>query len=420
VDRSGVVIIGGGQASSQLAASLRERGYSDRITIIAGEGALPYQRPPLSKAFLKGEVTKQSLALRGEEFYEKNSIDILLSTKAAEVLRQERQVRLHDGKAIPYEHLVLATGSANRCLTVPGSGAEGIFYLRSIADAEAIKAWLRPSMNVVVIGAGFVGLELACVVRESGASVTVLEAGQRMMARAITSETSQFLHEAHKDSGIAFEFGVNVSCFHGNKNVTAVGLSDGRSVTADMVLVGIGAVAETELARNCGLSASNGIEVDQMLATSDAAVSAIGDCALFFNAAMNQPMRLESVQNAADQSKALASTLSGRPTPYNAAPWFWSDQGPYRLQIAGVTQGYDTAVTRGNVASGRFSMFCYRNDRLIGVESLNQASDHMIARRLLAGQVELRSAHAADLSFDLRALVGRQGRTQSDASMVAV
>jgi 3-phenylpropionate/trans-cinnamate dioxygenase ferredoxin reductase component len=412
VDRGGVVIVGGGQASSQLAVSLREYGYSDRISIIVGEGILPYQRPPLSKAFLKGEVTARSLPLRGAEFYDKNEIDILLSTRVTEILRRDRKVRLQNGKGISYDKLVLATGSVNRRLTVPGSDARGIFYLRSIADAEAIKAWLRPSMSVVVIGAGFVGLELACVVRESGASVVVLEAGDRMLARSVTPEASAFLNEAHKVAGISFEFGVTVAAFHGDGDVGSVEMSDGRSLTADMVLVGIGALAETELASSSGLASSNGIEVDGWLATSDPAISAIGDCASFFNATAGRSMRLESVQNAADHARALAATLSGQPSTYDAVPWFWSDQGPHRLQIAGLTQGHDRTVTRGDRASGRFSVFCYRNGRLVGVESLNQAADHMIARRLLAAQVDLPWAHAADPSFDLKALVGRQRETE--------
>jgi 3-phenylpropionate/trans-cinnamate dioxygenase ferredoxin reductase subunit len=429
VERSGIVIVGGGQASSQLAASLRERGYSEKVTIVATEGSLPYQRPPLSKSFLKGDVTTQSLELRTEQFYTKNAIDILLSETATEICRKERSVQLQSGSAVSYDHLVLATGSNNRRLAVPGSDAEGIFYLRSIVDAEAIKAWLRPSMKVVVIGAGFVGSELACVLRDLGAAVVVLEASQRPMSRAISPEASRFLYREHEASGIEFELCVNVVSFHGTnvagfngaKRVTAVELSDGRRLSADMVLVGIGAAAGIELADNSGLAASNGIEVDEMLSTADEAVSAIGDCALFFSSAVDQLVRLESVQNAVDQAKALAATLSGSPTAYSAIPRFWSDQGKHRLQIAGLTLGYDLAITRGDAASGRFSVFCYRQDRLVGVESLNQTSDHMIARRLLASQVHILPEQANDLSFDLRSLVGggqnlvKQARLPSDA-----
>ena len=408
MERSGIVIVGGGQASSQFAASLRKRGYSEKVTIVATEGSLPYQRPPLSKSFLKGEITTQSLELRTEQFYSKNAIDILLSETATEIRRKKRSVQLQSGSAVPYDHLVLATGSNNRRLAVPGSDAEGIFYLRSIAEAEAIKAWLRPSMNVVVVGAGFVGSELACVFRDLGAAVVVLEAGQRPMSRAITPEASRFLYREHEESGIEFELCVDVASFHdtSEKRVTAVELSDGRRLPADMVLVGIGATAGVELANNAGLAASNGIEVDEMLSTADERISAIGDCAMFFNSAVNQLVRLESVQNAIDQAKALAATLSGWPTAYSAIPWFWSDQGKHRLQIAGLTLGYDLAITRGDVASGRFSVFCYRQHRLVGVESLNHSSDHMIARRLLASQIHISPGQANDLSFDLRSLVG--------------
>ncbi|WP_315838202.1 NAD(P)/FAD-dependent oxidoreductase [Bradyrhizobium prioriisuperbiae] len=402
---SGVVIIGGGQAAVQLAASLRENGYGERVTIAAAEAAPPYQRPPLSKAFLKGEVSSANLLLRADNFYTGNVIDLRLGDKATAIDRRGRKVQLASGRSLPYAHVVLATGSRNRRLDVPGSDLDGIFYLRSLADAETIKARLGGLTQVVVIGGGFVGLELACVMRDLGASVVVLEAADRPMGRAISQKMSHHLMEAHAGSGLDFLLGAKIARFSGaSGRVAGIETADGVTIPADMVLVGIGADAEMGLARDCGLAVSNGIHVDDHLSTTDPAVHAIGDCALFENPVAGRRLRLESVQNAVDQARCLAATLSGRPQAYRNVPWFWSDQGDRRLQIAGLTEGHDSSIVRGDVARGRFSIFCYAGERLLGVESINQASDHMIARRLLASRVTLAPEQAADASFDLKAL----------------
>jgi 3-phenylpropionate/trans-cinnamate dioxygenase ferredoxin reductase component len=400
----GVVIVGGGQAGSQLAASLRENGYGERIRIIAAEASLPYQRPPLSKAFLKGRLEKDSLLLRSQSYYSTNAIDILLGEKAVHIDRERRSVALASGAALTYDHLVLATGSCNRRLDVEGAGLDGIFYLRSIADAEAIKSRLGSARQVAIIGAGFVGLELACVLRELGASVLVIEASDRPLWRAISAEMSLHLANVHREAGIRLLLGSSITGFHGiNGQVAAVDVVGLPRIEVDMVLVGIGARAQMRLARSSGLATSSGIEVDDHLATSDPLISAIGDCAIVTNTTTGRKVRLESVQNAVDQARCLGATLSGRRKPYQGVPWFWSDQGGCRLQIAGLTEGYDRHVVRGDIESGRFSIFCYSGGRLLGVESLNHAADHMAARRLLAGGVSLHPSQAADMSFNLKA-----------------
>lgn len=414
---SDVVIVGGGQAASQLAASLRENGYGECITIVAAEAALPYQRPPLSKAFLKGDVGPANLLLRAEEFYLRNAIDLRLGERATGIDRQAHTVQLASGGSLSYDHLVLATGSRNRRLGVPDADLAGIFYLRSLADAEMIKASLGDVSQVVVVGGGFVGLELACVVRDLGASVLVLEAADRPMGRAISQKMSRHLTETHTASGVEFLLGARITRFHGaGGRVTAIETADGVTIPADMVLVGIGADAEMGLAADCGLAVSNGIHVDDRLATADPSVHAIGDCASFESPVAGRRLRLESVQNAVDQARCLAVTLSGRPNSYRSIPWFWSDQGDRRLQIAGVAVGYDRSIVRGDVAAGRFSIFCYAGDRLLGVESLNHASDHMIARRLLASRIALTPEQAADMSFDLKALVAMAGKVPAEAN----
>ncbi len=413
---NGVVIIGGGQAASQLAASLRDNGYGEPVRIIAAEAVLPYQRPPLSKAFLKGEVTTANLLLRAEDFYSRNAIDLALGDRAIAVVRRARKVQLASGSLLSYDHLVFATGSRNRKLSVPGADLDGILDLRSLADAEMIKARLQGLARVVVVGAGFVGLELACVTRSLGANVVMLEAADRPLARAVSPEMSRSLLEAHVASGIDFRLKTGVARFLGaNGKVTGVETSDGARIDADLVLVGIGATADIELARDCGLAVSNGIHVDAHLATADPAVHAIGDCALVERPRSGRKLRLESVQNAVDQARCLAGTLAGRAKLPDSVPWFWSDQGDRRLQIAGLTEGYDRSVVRGDVGRGRFSIFCYAGDRLLGVESMNQASDHMIARRLLASSVALAPEQAADTSFDLKSLVVTAGKMTAEA-----
>jgi len=415
MDDGGVVIIGGGQAASQLAASLRENGYGESIRMVAEEKTLPYQRPPLSKAFLKGEVGKAALLLRAEGFYVKNNIDVLLGARAVSVDRHARRVHLVAGHSLSYSRLVFATGSRNRRLDLPGSEFDGICYLRSLAEAEAIKGQLEASRRVVVIGGGFVGLELACAARDLGAAVVVLEAALRPMGRAISPEMSDYLAKAHEMTGIRLLLGAAVAGFRGDGgHVKCVVLADGSLIEADFVLLGVGASADMELARDCGLRAGNGIEVDRHLMTSDPLVSAIGDCASF-EGAPGQRLRLESVQNAVDHARCLAAGLAGRVKAYDSVPWFWSDQGAHRLQIAGLTGGYDTAVVRGDVACGRFSVFCYADGRLLGVESMNQASDHMMARRLLASRVALAPEQAADQSFDLKSHLLAEARSLAGA-----
>jgi 3-phenylpropionate/trans-cinnamate dioxygenase ferredoxin reductase subunit len=416
VSAAGTVIIGGGQAASQLAASMREQGYAEAICIVSAEDALPYQRPPLSKAYLKGSIGNDSLPLRAQTFYDRHVIELLRGEAATRVDRSQQTVHFASGRALAYDHLVFATGSRNRKLALPGAELDGIYYLRSIADAEAIKARLHSTSRVAVIGGGFVGLELACVMRDLGASVVVVEATRRPMGRAVSQIMSQHLTDGHVSSGLRVMLGASVAGFRGsNGHVVGVDVPGEPLIEADIVLVGIGALPEMELARDCGLATSNGIEVDEFLATLDPRISAIGDCAFFASPAAGRRLRLESVQNAVDHARTLGATLAGKRKAYSSVPWFWSDQGAHRVQIAGLTDGHDSVVVRGDRASGKFSLFCYAGDALLGVESVNQASDHMISRRLLASAVGLAREQAADLSFDLKSHVLAAERMRADA-----
>jgi len=400
-----VVVVGAGQAGFQVAASLREGGFTGRIRLIGDEPGLPYQRPPLSKAYLAGKSDRIALNLRAEAFYTQAAIEVVSGQTVTGIDRARRTVRLANGETIAYGHLVLATGARNRPLPVPGSNLGGVLQLRSADDAEALKQRLPDLKRLVIIGAGFIGLEIAATASARGIAVTVLEATSRPMARALSEAMSEFFRNIHEKAGVHLVFGTAVTGICGEAGrATAVETADGQKFDADLVVVGVGVLPNVELAAEAGLAVENGIIVDGNLLTSDPAISAIGDCAAF-----DQPFaegkrgRVESVQNAVDQARCVAARLVGNARPYRAIPWFWSDQGPYKLQIAGMSTPHDLSVVRGNPESGAFSVFCFRNGRLAGVESVNKPADHMVARKLIMAGTPLSPQEAADTAFDLKA-----------------
>lgn len=400
-----VVVVGTGQGAFQLAASLREEGFAGEIVLVGEEPGLPYARPPLSKAYLLGKSDAASLLLRNPDFFGERRIEIRSDTRAVAIKRECRQVRLSSGECLGYDHLVLASGARNRPLAVPGAELEGVVQLRTLADAEQIRSRLSGLSRVAVVGAGFIGLEFAAVAASLGIAVTVLEATSRPMSRALSLPTSEFYRDAHARAGIDLAFGAVVTRVTGEGGRAAgVETAEGRHVPADLVLVAIGVVPNAELAAEAGLAVANGIVVDQHLATADPAISAIGDCASYpspFSGGAST--RLESVQNAVDHARAVAARLVGRPAPYAAVPWFWSDQGPLKLQIAGLAVPHADVVVRGDPNAGGFSVFCYEGGRMLAVESVNRPADHMIARRLLARGLGISPSEASDPALDLKA-----------------
>src|SRR5271170_7815920 len=382
------VIVGSGHAGVQVAASLREEGWDGAIVLLSDEADPPYQRPPLSKAFLKGQMDLAGLPLRAEKFFIDHRIDLRLGVKAERIDRAARRVELSSGASAPYDHLILATGARQRPLRAPGVDLEGVFSLRAIRDAQAIRETLGAGRRIVVVGAGFIGLEIAATALGLGGEVTVVEIADRPLGRAVSTEMSSFFLSAHKAFGAKFHLGVGITTIHG---------ASGRAPAV-------------ELAREAGLACANGIVVDAFLATSDPTISAIGDCAQFPSASLDAPVRLESVQNATDQARSLARRLTGKPAPYDALPWFWSDQGDLKLQIAGLSHGVDRWVVRGDPATRAFATFGFRDGRLAAVETVNRAGEHMAARRLIGARVSLTPEQAADLSVDLRKLaLGARG-----------
>lgn len=398
-----VVIIGAGQAGFQTAASLRQDGYEGEIRLIGDEPGVPYQRPPLSKAYLLGKTDAPGLQFRPEKFFADNRIE-LVTGEACSIDRTNRRVSMRGGEALHYDHLVIATGAHNRALPVPGAELDGVFGLKNLADADALAERLKRADDVVVVGAGFIGLEFAAVAAAQGKSVHVVELADRPMARAVSAETAAFFAQAHRDWGVKLDFGQGLSRIEGGaEGVNGVVLTNGRRLPADLVVFGIGVLPNQQIAAEAGLDIENGIRVDPFLVTSDQRISAIGDCAMFPSQHAGGTIRLESVQNAADQGRAVAARLTGKGAPYAAVPWFWTDQGDLKLQMVGLSQGHDASVRLGDPATRSFSVLLFRRGQLIAVESVNRPGDFMTARKILSGRSLLRPDEAAAEGFDLRA-----------------
>jgi 3-phenylpropionate/trans-cinnamate dioxygenase ferredoxin reductase subunit len=403
---AGVIVVGSGQGGFQVAASLRDEGYAGPVTLIGDEPGLPYQRPPLSKSFLAGKAQAQQIELRPASFYTERKISVIAAQRVTGIHRSARRVQLASGATLPYEHLVLATGARARMPAVPGAQLDGVLALRSRADAQALLARLRQARRLVVVGAGFIGLEVSVVAREMGLDVRVIEFADRVLKRSVSAPAADYLASALAARGVQFDLGTGVTAFTGSEGrLGCVETTRGESFPADLVVVGVGVDPDVGLARSADLAVHDGIIVDRELLTSDPSISAIGDCARYPASFSKAPVRIESVQNAVDQARCVAARIAGRTEPYAKVPWFWSDQGDNRLQIAGVADGADSAVLRGDVAAGKFSVFRFRGARLMAVESVNSAGDHMAARKLLAAATPITPDQAGDTGVKLAALL---------------
>jgi len=400
-----VVIVGAGHGGFQVAASLRQNGYDGEIVLVGDEPQLPYQRPPLSKDYLSGKIGLDLLLMRPEAFFADQRVELMMGVAVTAIDRAGKTVALSDGKRLTYDHLVLATGARNRVPPLPGIELDGVCYLRNLAETEMLQERLPHCRHAVIIGAGFIGLEFAAIARGKGVPVHIVELVDRVMARVVCPDTSAFFGRKHQQTGVEFSFGARVERIGGEGGkVNHVVLDDGRTLPADLVLISIGVVPNEELAAAAGLKVENGISVDDHLLTADPSISAIGDCASFPSRhSQRNPVRLEAVQNATDHARCVASRIVGKPYAYEALPWFWSEQGELRLQIAGLTTGFQQVVLRGDYEKGEYSAFCYAGDKLLGIESINKPADHAFARRLLAAGRGVTPEQAADLSFDLRA-----------------
>lgn len=398
-----IIIIGAGQAGLQTAESLRTEGYAGEVLMIGDEPRPPYQRPPLSKAYLLGEFSEAQLTIRAPEALARKSITLLGGVSVTAIDRAVKQIHLSDGRALDYAGLCLATGSRPRPLPVPGADLANVFPLRTLADTQAIAALLPQVQRIAVIGGGFIGLEFAAVARKLGKEVVVLEGADRLMPRAVTPMMSEFFRTLHIDHGVCIELGAAVSALVGDAGkVASVRAADGREFPAELVLVGIGILPNEELARAAGLECERGVVVDAFSRTSDPFIVAAGDCTAR-RLADGSPLRLESVQNAVEQGKSAAAALLGKERPFTATPWFWSDQYDIKLQMVGLATGHDKTVLRGDPATRKFSAFHYRGDTLLAVDSVSRPEDHMPARKLLDQGLSPSFAQVADMSVPLTA-----------------
>lgn len=400
-----VVIAGAGHAGLQTADSLRSGGYTGSITILEGEQGLPYQRPPLSKDYLAPGGNPLPLPLRPASFYSDKDIDLRGGVAATGINRDAGTVALSDGTVLGYEHLVLATGARNRELSCAGAKLEGVHYLKTLQDAQLLHGALASARNVLVVGAGFIGLEFAAAARAHGCVVTVLEFAPRPMGRALTPATAEWFAAVHQECGIQLRLNEGIDRFEGRPegHVSSAVSTAGNEYPADLVVVGIGVVPNDEIAAQAGLDTANGILVDSTLRTSDPAILAIGDCASFPNVHTGTVCRLESVQNAAAHGRHAAQTILGASNDYTEIPWFWSTQGSLRLQMVGMANADDQTLVIGDPGAASFSVLCYRGGQLVAVESVNAPSDHMAARKLLAAAVGPSPAEAATAGFTLKA-----------------
>ena len=404
--KSRCIIIGASHAAAQLAPTLRQQGWTGSISMISNEYALPYHRPPLSKDFLAGTKTAEQILIRPAAVYKKCDVGITMGVTAAAIDRSNKQVLLEDGMALDYDKLVLTTGARVRKIDIPGVELNGVFYLRDLNDAQQIKMFTGANKRAVIIGGGYIGLETASALRKIGMQVTVLEAMPRILQRVTAPEVAAFYARIHSEEGVEIVADVQAVSISGDKQVESVQCHDGTEYEADLVIIGVGVIPNTELAEQAGLEINNGIVVDEYARTSDEDILAAGDCTYHYNPIYQRHLRLESVQNALDQASVAASTICGNLKPYSALPWFWSDQYDLKLQIAGLSQGYTDVIVRGDIDGSRsFAAFYMREGKLLAVDAVNRPQEFMFGKRLIMQGNQLDPAQLADDSLSLKTLL---------------
>ena len=400
-----VVIAGAGHAAGQLVASLKQQKFDGQIVLIGDEAYLPYQRPPLSKKFLSGDLAVERLYVKPPAFYDDPQIELRLETVITKIDRDSKTLRTESGDDISYDKLILALGSRVRRLTIDGADLAGVHYLRSIDDVDGIRAEMQNRKNAVIVGAGYIGLEVAAVARQLGLDVTVIEMTDRVMSRVVSPEISDFYQIEHTNQGVRLRLSTGIQAMHGEGRIDAVETEDGELIPADFVVVGVGILPNTELAIEAGLRVDDGIVVDDRCQTSDPSIYAVGDCTRHPNAIYDRQLRLESVHNALEQAKTAVINICGGQSHYSQVPWFWSDQYDLKLQIAGLSTDYDDVIIRGNPADRSFACLYLRDGRLIATDAVNSPKEFVHSKALIAGRKQLDRDRLADTDIPLKDLM---------------
>jgi 3-phenylpropionate/trans-cinnamate dioxygenase ferredoxin reductase subunit len=399
------VVIGGGHAAGQAVASLRQDGFDGAIDVIGDEPYVPYQRPPLSKQYLSGEQTIERVYLRAAAFYTERKINLHLGVRGERIDPRTRVVALSNGKTLPYDKLLIATGSRARHLNIQGHQLAGIHYLRTIDDVDAIRAEFGPGKRITIAGGGYIGLEVASVAVVAGLAVTVLEMEDRILKRVTTAAMSAFYHGLHTSRGVVIRTSTKVSGFEGRDRVEAVLTEAGERIPADLVIVGVGIIPNTEIASAAGLACDNGILVDDHCRTSDPDIYAAGDCTNHPNALLGRRLRLESVPNAMEQARVATANMNGGDATYASIPWFWSDQYELKLQMVGFSADGDVAVTRGDPAANQFATFYLKNGVVVAVDAVNSPREFMASRQMVDKRAKPDPAKLADSKVPLKELM---------------
>lgn len=399
------VIVGAGQAGSDLTTALRQMGYTGRIVLIGDEQAPPYRRPPLSKAYLAGDIGEEALYLKPAATYTKQNVELRTGVRVASIDRQAHTVTLADGESIKYDKLALTTGGHARRLPLPGAEKPNVHYVRTLADIQRLKEQFLPGNRLVIIGGGYIGLEAAAVGIKKDLKVTLVEALPRLLARVTGPELSQYYDGVHRRHGVDIRLGAGVQALEGDQIVDTVILQDGTRIPADLLIVGIGLIPNTELAEHAGLEVDNGVIVDLYAQTSDPDIVAAGDCTNHENGFLGRRLRLESVPNASEQARVAAASICGQKVPHVGVPWFWSDQYDLKLQMVGLSQGYDKVVIRGSMEADNFSAFYLKDGVVISVDTVNRPQDFMVGKKMVAAKLKIDPAVLADESVVLKSLI---------------
>lgn len=407
---STAIIIGAGHAGGELAIALRNEGWEGRILLLGEEAHLPYHRPPLSKAYLAGSVEKSSLSIRPQMAYDKANVEFIGSVRVSRIDRANQRLELADGSQLAYDKLAIATGGRPRPLSVPNAAVAercaNLHYLRTLDDVEQIRAQLAPGKRLAIVGGGYIGLEVAASAIAQGLQVTVLEALPRVLQRVTAAELSAYYERKHREAGVDIRTGVQVADLEVTSDtVTAVLCADGSRLAADLVVVGIGLLANTELAAEAGLQVDNGILVDEHAQTSDPHIYAAGDCTNHPNALLGRRLRLESVPNALEQSRVAAANMAGKAKTYASVPWFWSDQYELKLKMVGLAEGFERLVLRGDPATDSFSAFYLKGDKVLAADTVNRPQDFIAAKRLVAEGIAVTAEQLADDGRPLKELL---------------